>query len=755
MLVCVMAASCGGFLRDVNAAETAAGNTSGATEQLEEIFVTAQKKEQRLQDVGISITALSSKDLENNDIKVAEDVVKLVPSLQYNAFTPGAVVFNIRGISQNDYGDQQEPPIAVYYDDSYASSLNLSSFPVFDLARVEVLRGPQGTLFGRNATGGAIQYITNKPTKEFEGYFSATGGEFRQFDFEGAASGPLTPWLQGRLAFERSSNEGPYFNITDGRHWGGQDNYALRGELATQFGDTGSALLTVRYARNQHERNAGMYSWVSDYANPAKHNLGDYATPTTPSPFGTCSGCDLAGYSNYAINPHAGGDPWKIALNGPNQFDRTLRGASLRIEASGSGIDWVSVSDYMNMSKIDLEDGDGGPNTSFDTDLRSQIDQFTQEFRASAKTGIHEWIAGAFFMRVSGHYTTLADFASFGDYVTNDIYSQSTTSVAGFAQDEIHLADAWSLIVGGRYWRDRRNFDIDISDNFGSDFRFSPTDFPGLADRTFNGYSGKLELDRKFSEDTLVYASWNRGTKSGGFTAQFTPPADTSPAGIAAYTAGLTYDPEVLSAFEVGVKTKFLNDTVVLNADAFYYDYKDYQAYVLYGPNTTIKNLNAKEHGVEVELTARPIRPLTIGVGLSAMHSTVSDVILPDGSSAERTLPQAPDFSGHALIRYEVPVRAAGNIGLQWLTTYSGASCFTVLCAPIDTEAGHAVSEARISYAPTNEVWEVAAVVKNVTNRVYRVFDSDTNFIGIAESIYAPPRWFSITATMHFGGGKR
>jgi len=720
-------------------------------DDLPEITVTAQKKVQLLQDVGISVTALSPEDLRNNGVMVAEDIVKLVPSLQYNAFTPGAVVFNIRGISQNDFGDQQEPPIAVYYDDSYASSLNLSSFPVFDLQRVEVLRGPQGTLFGRNATGGAIQYITNKPTEDFESYFTATAGQFRELNVEGAVSGSLAPIVQGRFAFERSSNEGPFQNITTGQHWGGEDNYALRGELATKFGENGSALLTLRYSRNLHERNAGVYSWVGDYSSATTHGLGYYSTPSTPSPFGTCTGCDLSGYSNYSIDPHAGGDPWKIALNGPAEFDRTLRGASLRVETTAAGINWVSISDYLNMSKRDLEDGDGGPNTSFNTDLRSSIDQFTQELRASETIGIHDWMIGAFFMRVNGHYTTLADFASFGDYITNDIYSQSTTSKAAFAQDEVHLADRWSLIVGGRYWEDRRKFNFEVMDNFGSDFVLSPATFPDLADRRFKNYSAKLELDRKLSDGTLVYVSWNRGTKSGGFTAQFIPPADTSGPGLAAYAADLTYNPEVLSAFEIGVKTKLFNDLVVLNTDAFYYDYKDYQAYVLYGPNTTIKNLNAKEHGLEVELTARPIEHLTLTVGLSALNSTVKDVVLPDSTVAERGLPQAPSFSGHASIRYEMAVGAGGKVGAQWLTTYVGASCFTVLCAPIDNEAAHAVSEARLSYQPAGEVWEISAFVNNLTNTVYRVFNSDTNFIGAAESIYASPRWFGITASVRFG----
>ncbi len=135
-------------------------------ELLNEVVVTAQRKEERLQDVGISVTALAPDQLKQMDVNNATDLVRAVPSLKLNAFASSAVVWNVRGVSQNDYGDQQEPPVAVYQDDSYSSSINTASFPIFDLARVEVLRGPQGTLFGRNATGGALQFISNKPIQQ-------------------------------------------------------------------------------------------------------------------------------------------------------------------------------------------------------------------------------------------------------------------------------------------------------------------------------------------------------------------------------------------------------------------------------------------------------------------------------------------------------------------------------------------------------------------------------------------------------------
>ncbi|MEY4952634.1 MAG: hypothetical protein RL299_1058, partial [Pseudomonadota bacterium] len=148
------------------AATAAMAQTAPEAEEAEtpDIVVTAQRREQKLQDVGIAVSVLGKEELKNRSINSATDVVSAIPNLKYNAYSSSQVVFNMRGVSQNDYGDQQEPPVAVYQDDSYASSITTASFPVFDLARVEALRGPQGTLFGRNATGGAVQFVSSQPT---------------------------------------------------------------------------------------------------------------------------------------------------------------------------------------------------------------------------------------------------------------------------------------------------------------------------------------------------------------------------------------------------------------------------------------------------------------------------------------------------------------------------------------------------------------------------------------------------------------
>jgi iron complex outermembrane receptor protein len=748
-----LAADGSGFLRTANAAESA-GATAGVPEQLEEILVTAQKREQRLQDVGISITALSAQELKNYGVKEAEDIVNLVPSLQYNKYTAGAVVFNLRGVSQNDYGDQQEPPIAVYQDDSYASSLNLSGFPAFDLQRVEVLRGPQGTLFGRNATGGAIQYITNKPTKEFESYFSGTAGRFKDFDFEGAVSGPITPVVQGRLAFERSSTEGYLDDIYTGGRRAGADNYAIRGEVAAQPTDEVSTLLTVRYSRNSHETSAGMYSWEAAY--PGPHGMGVFVGPNAKSPFGTCNGCDASGYKNFGIDAYYGGDPWDVVDSDPSNFDRTLRGADFKIEGEVAGINLVSISDYLDMSKTYNEASTVSPESLYTYYATNMLQQFSEEVRASGKSDMHDWVAGAFFMHLNGHYDVQLPFASL-DYFPGDIFQQTTISSALFGQDEIKFADRWTLILGGRYWRDRRTLDFYLYDNFGTSSYYNSLTYPGLADRTFEDYSAKVEINRKITDDALVYLSWNRGSKSGGFTTSPAPPTVT-PQGIEALFSSFAYNPEVLDAYELGVKTTLFGGTTTVNADVFYYDYKSYQAFIerIFGdsPVQTIVNIPAKEEGVELEIATRPVRGLTLSTGLSSLHSSVEDVLLADGTTETSSLPQAPTFSGHALARYQVPL-ATGSLAGQVLATYVGHTCFTLLCAPVDREAGHAISDASLTYNSSGDRWDVAFWVKNLANKEYRIFNSDLSFVGVDESIFAPPRTYGITVSSRFGAAQR
>ena len=182
---------------------------------LEEIIVTAQKREQNLQTVGTSITAMDSATLTERGMKDATDIATMTPGLQFNQYSPTITVYNLRGVSQNDFSDHQEAPVAVYVDDAYVASMGALAGSMFDLDRVEILRGPQGTLFGRNATGGLIHYLSKKPTQDYSGYVKADIGNFGALNSEGAIGGGLTDQLAGRFSFATDSHEG---YITAGCH---------------------------------------------------------------------------------------------------------------------------------------------------------------------------------------------------------------------------------------------------------------------------------------------------------------------------------------------------------------------------------------------------------------------------------------------------------------------------------------------------------------------------------------------------------
>ena len=739
---------------------------TAATDQPADIVVTAQRREQRLQDVGIAITALPGTELRQLNIANATDLTRAVPTLKMNAYSSAQVVFNIRGVSQNDYGDQQEPPVAVYQDDSYSSSINLASFPTFDLGRVEVLRGPQGTLFGRNATGGAVQFISNQPSKDFGGYASVTVGSYGQLITEGAITGPITDTLQFRLAGIRDRDKGYIENINPGMPARGANNHwALRGILAWQPTPTLSAKLTLRYMRAPKERQAGLYSLVASCPN-AQFQGEVLAANDSCAYWGSGPGETGAGYRNDAINPARGGDPYKTAATDPSYVDRKVFGATLRVEANlAAGLDLVSITDYQHGDKFYVEDGDSSPADGVFFYQGSKLDQGSEEVRLQAHLGANELTVGAYGLIVDGHYTgKYADL--FYGYDPLVAFSQRTTSFAFFAQDEWKLSDKIKLIGGLRYWHDsRRGSYFGSEPSTGVSITFNPSQVsygsfgvtqpstgvlttPANATPTFSGVTARAEIDYKPIDQVLLYASYNRGSKSGGFTFSTGTPF---PGFEVATLNGIPYRPEVLDAYEIGAKTTLMPGTT-LNVAAFYYDYHDYQAFAQYGAVQTVVNLPAKSEGIEAELATRPVRGLTLQLSGSVLHTEVHNVELPDlASFVTHNLPQAPGFSGNALVRYEFAF-AGGNASLQADFQHSDKFCFTVLCAPVEREGAYNVTNARIGYAGPNDAWEIAAFVNNIFAEKYRVYGYDnTLFDGTVAGVYAKPRTWGVTGVIHFG----
>ena len=731
-----------------------------------DIVVTAQHREQRLQDVGIAISAVSGKQLKDMHVTTATDLVMAVPSLKMNAYGSSQVVFNIRGVSQNDYGDQQEPPIAVYQDDSYASSINLASFPVFDLQRAEVLRGPQGTLFGRNATGGAVQFISNKPTRYFDGYLTAVTGSYGEILTEGAFSGPLADNLQVRVAATRERDHGYLQSITGGAALGANDHWALRGIIAWQPTSTINVTSITRYMRAPHERQAGAYSHT--VACPNAQFQGEYLAPNE-----TCAyydGNGLAGPGTTAtglrvdsINPVRGGDPYKVYQNGPNFADRTLFAETVHVDIDLGGATLTAITDYQHGRKSYIESTAPDPGELFFQ--TSDLNQGSQELRLSAKRGNHQLVIGAYGMIIDGHYT-----GSYGipyiDYAPLAVFKQRTRSFAFFGQDEWSLNDQFKVIGGLRYWNDRREgayAATEASTGVGLIFNSSQVGYtsfgvlqpntgitvpPSAANATFDGISGRAEIDYQPTRQTLIYASYNRGSKSGGFTF---PTSTPFPGGEVDALNGIPYKPERLDDYELGVKLTLPMQTT-LNVAGFYYNYHNYQAFAQLGLIQTVLNLNAISEGLETEFTTHPVSGLTLQANGQLLHTKVKNVPLPDGVTVvDHQLPQSPGFSGSALIRYEFAL-LGGTASMQANVLHSGSFCFTVLCAPVERERAYNVANLRVGFAGPDNRWEIAAFVNNVNNAQYRQYALDESlYDGSVLSVYAKPRTWGLTGTIHFG----
>jgi iron complex outermembrane receptor protein len=731
--------------------------------RFEEVVVTAQRREQNIQDVGISVTPLDERALQNLNITTATDIVKAVPNLRMNAYSSSQVVFNIRGVSQNDYGDQQEPPVAVYQDDSYSSSINLASFPVFDLARVETLRGPQGTLFGRNATGGAIQFISNAPTDEFEGHTNFTYGSFNQVVVDGALSGPFSDNLQGRLAFIYNEDDGWMESIVPGvPDRGGNDHYALRGRLAWQPGDATDVDLIVRYLEANGETQAGLYS--HEPACPNAQFQGEFTAPDQSCAFwGTGPGESGTGFRDDSIIPSRGGDPFKTAETEPSYVDREIFGAQLRVDTEIGIGTFTSITDYQTGDKFYTEGGDSSPDDGVYFFQGSNLDQISQEFRYAWSVGEHQLVAGLFGMDVDGEY--IGKFASrFYGYDPDVSFTQQTTSFAAFFQGEFSLAERWKLVGGLRYWDDSREGSYfgnapaipglgqpEVTIIFGPDeiFPLGSTVTTADSDQSFDDFTARLQVDYQPTDDMLWYLSYNRGSKSGGFTFSTGTPFDPNQV---AFLEGLVFEPETLDAYELGMKSSLAGGTVMLNMAAFYYDYKDYQAFAQLGPIQTVINQDAEATGLEIELNAYPTDRLMLQLGASFMDSKVQDITLPDlATVVDNDLPQAPSFAANALARYEFPL-GAGTASVQGDVYYTDDFCFTTLCAPVEQEDSYTVANARIGYAAPDGRWELAAFVNNLFEEEYRVYAFDSSlFAGVVAGVYAKPRTYGLTASWRFG----
>ena len=697
--------------------------------QLNVIVVTAQKRQESAQDIPIAITAISGDSLVNAGVQSSNDIAELTPGLKISPVFGAGNIPNlaIRGVGLNDFRDYNESPSAVYVDEVYKGALASLDFQLFDIDRVEVLKGPQGTLFGRNATGGLIHYITKKPGDELDGFIRAGGGSFGDINIEGAVGGPLGEAMAVRVSALYHKNNGiqQNQNTAAGARDGNDTNLkALRAQFKINIGESATLLLTGEGSSNDNKG-----------GNPYRH---------APSFFGTDG---LARVDTPNRNVVVGTSDLNDINVSPDLFLKAKYGAATaRLDVDLGGVDLIAISNFQNFKKQQQQDCDSAPVVLCITQFGSNTKQYSQELRLQGDSGALNWNIGGYYFDLStnGTQTLTGPIAGafFGTAFGTTAFDTTTKSYAAFGQVEYGFTDSLSFQGGLRYTNDKK----DIAQTFligvvPGGIVYDSTTIGALAQQKDDNISYLAKLVWQSSNDFLLYAGTSSGYKAGTFNSGFAPVATTD----------YLVNPEKLTSYEVGFKAELGDRRHRVNGAIFHYDYKDSQAFVFQGLSQLLFNADANYNGAELEYTGLLTDSFMVNAGVSWLDTKVKNVQDGSGAIRDRKAVLAPEFSANAMARYTADLGGSGKLAFQVDGSYSSSVYFDNLNQPGLKEGGYALVNGRISWMSENGGFEVAAFVKNITDKVNRIYAFDlTGTLGYIQESYRTPRTFGAAVTVNF-----
>lgn len=787
----------------VKESTTQNANQSNKKELTPEVIeVVAQKRKQNIQKVGISVSALSAKMLSQLNIEDTVEISQQIPSLQLSAWSPNLTIFNLRGVSQNSFTDNLEAPIAVYMDDAYTGSLNAVSGQLFDMQRVEVLRGPQGTLFGRNATGGLIHYISRMADEDYaNGYSKVTFGSYNRRQLQLAYGNAISDNLKGRIAINSARADGYIESAVDGiRDIGGVDNLSFKVALQWQLSDNSQLDLLYKYSKDDDTPTGG-YAFLPWTANEITQGyippeLMDFAQNVILEGGEPPNGLSLKAFTqNVFFNTEDGftpvdesgrtiytghhSQPHKHFSNIDGFLNRTTNSITAKYSWDISrDVSFESISNYQSLDKSYLEDGDGipAPIIAFQTDMDYR--QFSQEWRIAKQSEHFRWQAGLYYlnMKHDGLATTVGNpvnrlansLIASGD-ISPDYdpgsnspqaiqdYLLSANNWSIFGQFEYQISEPFTLIAGLRWSDDEKDLEYhrgfqDLTANI--PLIEQGTVLPNQDNGTINyqDYAAKLQLNWQLDQQSLLFASYNRGIKVGNWAFSAGVPVDD-----------LKHQPETLHSYEIGIKSSFNDNRTTLNATAFYYDYQDYQAFSMLGLAPQIRNSDATVKGTEVELDWYITPQLQLHLGGAYLKSEVEKVAMVDfwnspvGGTVidfpvdalyDLELPNAPRLSLNYRLRYLWPL-SFGDISAQFDGAYYDDQYLEVTNGGGSYQGAYTINNLRLNFTPKQSPWQINLAVKNLNDEIYKQYSLDLGMLG-ATAYYAPPKTTSLTVSYEF-----
>ena len=578
-------------------------------EGIEDIVVTAQRREERLQDVPIAVATIQPSQIATAGLLNSLDLPRIAPGVTTSPTTANSFFIPyIRGVGSNSPATGNDSSIAVYIDGVYQSDKSANILEFNSIERMEVLKGPQGTLFGRNATGGAINIVTRQPQFDFGGSAEVSYARFDEWIAKAYVTGPLSE----TVAFNAS------YQHRDGGDFATNTGTRYPGEFGGTRGDSVDSKLLFRPSDRFEATLSAMYM------DRETSNLNSNLNPVRgTTPVGSFFGGTF--------------DPDTFEYQGsPNLFGVEAFRATGKLRYSFDSVDLVSITGYVDTKVISKLDFDGTSAEFFYFDEIQGVDDFSQELQLiSTSDGPLDWVVGAYYfdgkakirpldiIQNAPFDTPTASIPTIpGGSVTSVLAQGGTEAIAGYGQATLEVAPGTDLTAGLRYTSEQRDYAFQV--------RGIGTIAPGVTlpaltplvsdsglEKTFNRLTWRLAVNHDLAEDVMGYVSWNRGFKSGTFNMNdFTP-------------GQVPVNPEKLDAYEVGLKSQFADRKVQLNAAAFYYDYSNIQLDIIVaaggggaGGTTSLQNAASERiYGLDLDLLARPTPALQLRGALTLLDA--------------------------------------------------------------------------------------------------------------------------------------
>jgi len=681
--------------------------------QVEEIVVTAQRRSENMQDVPIAISAFGAEDIGAARIEEFQDIVGRIPSLSISTFSRGAASPALRGASVSSPSFSGGQSVGLAVDDvAYTTSADWE-LGLYDIERVEVLRGPQGTLFGRNVVGGVINIVTKMPDEEFGGTVEVNVGNYNRFDTKGSVNVPVGEGWATRLSFFTQKHDGTSFNRVTGNRLDASDKYGFRGLLQYR-GEAFEFLLGAEYQRDISGGNAR-----------------DYVGPSSAIP----------GYG-FERDP----DPRIVDQRIDGDFRMKAWSAFAKATYNGSFADFISITSYRKRDRFFSTDLLALPRSPLYFENDAGVRQFTQEFRAvSNDDGRLQWTAGLFYMNLElsefnvdyfnyipgtflgdlqrcsrlGSASSPGCAAIFGlpvgdpsvppnpAYVDNPIiYAAQRTreqSFAAYAQATLAVADALNLTLGARYTHEREKADIARYGDINFSMPEGPFSVSPKAD--WSAFTPKISIDYKLSPEHMVYATVAKGFKGGVLAAQDT-----------AALSSIAIRPETAWNYEIGAKTEWLDRRLRVNLTGFKTDYTDQQTF-LFGQDGQIVIENAGQvnvKGVELDVEASPVDNLKLWANYAYTKGRIRDLADLDGNRPGQLPPHALIYGASVAI----PAPALkGEFTLRGEAIYKSKYYLNASNTPASETRYNHVVDASLNYRSDGGRISVSLWAKNLTDK--------------------------------------